>query len=160
MKKILVAAGVLASSLAFAGAKAESRSDRADSPYRIGQDGPYAFCYHITYLNFEKNSDRIRKELKALRDSGARWARADLSWPWQWRDKKTGQYHFENVEASIRLLDEFGLKLLPIIHRADGHTPLHEHLDEWDDFIRQAVTRFKGRINHWDIWNEQNFTSE
>ena len=125
MKKILVAAGVLVASLTFAGAKAEFQSDRADCRCRFDQEGPYAFCYHITYRNFERDSDRIRKELKALRDSGARWARADLSWPWQWRDEKTGQFRFENVETSIRLLDEYGLKLLPIIHRADGHMPLH-----------------------------------
>ena len=160
MKKILVAAGVLAASLAFAGAKAEFQSDRADCLCRFDQEGPYAFCYHITYHNFERDSDVIRKQLKALRDSGARWVRADLSWPWQGRDEKTGQFRFENVETSIRLLDEYGLKLLPIIHRADGHLPLHEHLDEWGDFISQAVTRFKGRITHWEIWNEQNFTSE
>ena len=120
---------------------------------------PYGFCYHIGYS--KKTDETIRKELALLRSSGAEWIRADISWPWQPRSGKTGDYGFGNFERACRLADEAGLRLLAIINRCPSSAePLHEHLDGWCAFIRQAVTRFKGRVTHWEIWNEQNFPNE
>jgi hypothetical protein len=122
-------------------------------------ENPYGFCYHLAYS--KKSDAAIRKELASLRSLGAEWIRTDLSWPWQPRSEKTGVYGFENIERTLRLADEAGLRVLLIINRCPAtKEPLHEHLEEWSDFIRQAVTRFKGRVTHWEIWNEENFKNE
>lgn len=125
----------------------------------LASDRPYGFCYHLGYS--KKSDATIKKELASLRSAGAEWIRTDLSWPWQPRSKKTGAYGFENIERALKLAEEADLRVLLIINRCPASMePLHEHLDEWSDFIRQAVARFKGRVTHWEIWNEENFRNE
>ena len=125
----------------------------------IADRNPYSFCYHIVYDNREWTA--INRDLKAIKKSGAGAIRADIMWPYHWKDPETGKYSFDNVERSLRLMERNGLGYLPIINCApDKSSPVHEHLAEWEEFITQLVTQFRGRISHWEIWNEHNFTNE
>ena len=167
MKNLILPTVVLLSFGALAANGNPGTVDQVDDLFRCDgkaiaadrDDSPYGFCYHIVYS--KKSDDVIRRELASARAAGAKWIRADLSWPWQPRSRKTGQYRFDNMERSLRLSDEAGLRLLVIINMcAKNMEPLHEHLEEWTDFIRQAVTHVKGRVTHWEIWNEENFRNE
>ncbi|MBN1553739.1 MAG: hypothetical protein JXA11_03270 [Phycisphaerae bacterium] len=90
----------------------------------------------------------------ALRRLGVRWARIDFNWnfttsrdgiPWGFFDKQ------------VDIGDFYGLKLLPNLcyipkwaEKPDGLFDPKDHAD----YVSKILTRYKGRLPAFDIWNE------
>ena len=129
---------------------------RADAAHPANETSPLGFCYHLVYSR--AGDDRIGGCLDSIAESGARWIRCDISWPWQRRDPETHRYQFANVDRAVDLMSRKGLSFLPIINMARKDSlPLHENLDAWCAFIRQTAERYRDKVTYWEIWNEQNF---
>lgn len=112
----------------------------------------------------EPEHDAYFKEMKQL---GATWVRWDLDWSLVQPDNES-TYDWAKIDMIVNAAERNGVKSLPILTytpqwarsslcwRHDKCRPLNP--DTFGRFARAAAERYKGKIHHWEIWNEQNYT--
>ncbi|MBQ1456075.1 MAG: beta-galactosidase, partial [Thermoguttaceae bacterium] len=114
------------------------------------EDSPYGVCAHISF-----GDEQLDKKLRAIREAGIRFVRADFTW--SVIEHPRGTWNFEKIDATMAEMDKYGLKMLPILYyHTDWSRPTAEHLDCWEEYIRTVVSRYQDRIGCWEIWNEEN----
>ena len=120
---------------------------------------PWGVCAHFNRAKAEFNY-RTDEQLKLMKEAGIKSARMDIGFglicP------RRGEYHFEHMDKVYEKLHENGITLLPILSgyawelqnvRPDV-VPMHDHPEEWRNFIRALAEHFKGKIKVWSFWNE------
>ena len=100
----------------------------------------------------------------AMKDANIAWGRYDFSW----RSVETaakGQYNwavqdYAVAEANARGLHIYaGLGYTPTWASASGASNVPPtNLQDWYDYVYAAVSRYKGSIKYWEMWNEPNLT--
>jgi hypothetical protein len=105
------------------------------------------------------------------RDAGFTWIKQQFAW----RDiegAKKGAYIWEHADQAVRVVNGKGLDMLARIDNApDWAAPgcfneakkqmgPAKNMQDWLDFLTTFVTRYKGRIRAYEIWNEPNLARE
>jgi hypothetical protein len=139
--------GLAALAMASAGPPAWGAGD-INSPY-----GVVAFIPSSTRLD-------------AMRDANIAWGRYDFSWRSVEAAGK-GAYNWAVQDYAVAEANARGLH----IYAGLGYTPtwassnsLHRPQDrptnnqDWYDYVYAAVSRYKGSIKYWEMWNEPNLT--
>lgn len=101
------------------------------------------------------------EDLDMIKDAKIGWVRVDLTW--NWVEPKPKQYKWERIDRLVREAEERGINILAILgytpawasEEGDIHDPPRD-VREWKEFVRTIVSRYKGRINYWSLWNEPN----
>ncbi len=135
----------------------------APVPARAQDPAVYPFALGA-YLYRVMDQQALRGELEDLAlDSGAGWTREEFHWAWiepqrgRYDQDKLAQYD-AMVEASLAK----GLKIIGIIaygntwSSGDQAPDQESHYQDYADFVGFLVERYRGRISHWQIWNEPN----
>lgn len=94
-------------------------------------------------------------------ESGIRWIRSTRPMEMDCALVGTYKYDFENdgcEEATNRQFNA-GFNIMGILdfeHYRDKPfcSPIWEHLDEWEDFVRACVLHYKDRVKYWEVINE------
>ncbi|MDK2972876.1 MAG: polysaccharide biosynthesis protein PslG [Candidatus Sumerlaeota bacterium] len=95
-----------------------------------------------------------------LEDLGVHWDRIDL-W-WHLVEPRDGEWDFSRADLAFDTYEKHGVQWYPILCYGaawfDGHTgPRNdEEMDQFVDYVRQTVTRYRGRAPYWSMWNEPN----
>jgi polysaccharide biosynthesis protein PslG len=104
------------------------------------------------------NVHRFRSNgaLDLARDSGFRFARADLLWE---RVERSGAYRFQTYDALMNALEARAMGALFILDYGHpdhgGRVPrTAEDIAAFGRFAEAAASRFKGRDVRYEIWNE------
>lgn len=82
---------------------------------------------------------------------------------WPDLEPNKGQWHFERLDLYVSLAQQHGTRLLLPL----GMTPqwassnmqiaaAPKNLDDWRNYVTTVVSRYKGRIQAYEIWNEPN----
>lgn len=96
-------------------------------------------------------------------DSGANWIREEFNW--SWIQPSQGEYDATRLAQYDALVDAArarGLNVLGVIAYgtdwATGGQGPHrqEHYEAFAEYVRFLVDRYRGRVTHWQIWNEPN----
>ena len=115
-------------------------------------------------------------ELTDLYQSGFKWVRLwDSGDVWAAHEREgKGQFDFAVTERKVKQLRDDGFKVLAVLGYSPTWASTHPEVDyyvgkgapfpprdieDWEDYCREYMTRFKGRITHFEVWNEPN-TSE
>ncbi len=123
----------------------------ASSMSGFGQVLPWGVCAHLGGHEF---ADRDR-ELSLMQKAGIRWARADFTWGYF--EPQKGHWQFDRYDQLLQSAERYGVNLLPILcYNVDWAFPAHEHLDDWCEYVRTVVGRYRDRIRYWEVWNEPN----
>jgi hypothetical protein len=110
--------------------------------------------------------------IQIARAIGARWCRIhDASWATKWPvvEPRPGEFVFydEEVEAVTRA----GIKILGMLdggpvwasvkpRATSGYFSNYNEVDapdaqaEWRNYVEKVVSHYRGKINHWEVWNE------
>jgi len=132
-----------------------------------------------TFLEQEVEDWKIHRSLRLIRDAGFRWIRQEF--PWEdieiegkgiFRDRRQGQdiSSWEKYDHIVDLAEEYGIEIIarldnpPAWSRAAGNdagylAPPDDYAD-YGDFVYAVVSRYKGRIKYYQIWNEPNIYPE
>jgi len=132
-----------------------------------------------TFLEQEVDDWKIHRTLRILRDAGFKWIRQEF--PWEdieiegkgiFRDRRQGRdmSSWEKYDHIVELAEEYGIEIIarldnpPAWSRAAGNeagtlAPPDDYTD-YGDFVYAAVSRYKGRIKYYQIWNEPNIYPE
>jgi hypothetical protein len=105
------------------------------------------------------------------RDAGFTWIKQQFAW----RDIEgagKGKFDWEHADQAVFTTNSKGLDLLARIDNApDWAAPgcfnqqnktmgPAKNVQDWVDFLKAFVTRYKGRIRAYEIWNEPNLSRE
>lgn len=101
------------------------------------------------------------EDLDLIKDAQIGWIRVDLTW--NVVEPKPKQYKWDMVDRLVKSAEERNIDILAILgycpvwaaSNGDIHDPPGD-VEEWKEFVRTIVGRYKGRINHWTLWNEPN----
>jgi len=100
------------------------------------------------------------RDLGLVRDGGFTWVK---QW-FAWRDiegQGKGQYDWSIADRIVAQVEEFGLKLIARVdHEPDWAGPPPENVDHFVAFLSAMATRYRGRIQAYQVWNEPNLARE
>ncbi len=104
-------------------------------------------------------------QLPMIAATGARWVRPWLAWENTWRTQEPadGRFDFTQMEHMISRCEQFGLAYEAILfsspERIGGSgllqsPPPPDKLHRWRRWVHALASRFRGRIGHYEAWNE------
>ncbi len=111
------------------------------------------------------------RDLGLMRDAGLTWVKQQFAW----RDiegSKKGAFNWGNADGAVYAANAKGVDLLARLDNApDWAAPgcynsakkqmgPAKNTQDWLDFLTAFVTRYKGRIRAYEIWNEPNLSRE
>ena len=116
-------------------------------------------------------SETADRDLGMMRDAGLTWVKQQFAW----RDiegAKKGAFSWENADRAVQLANQFDIDILARLDNAPEWAapgcfnsakkqmgPAAKTQD-WLDFLHTFVTRYKGKIRAYEIWNEPNLSRE
>ncbi len=128
-----------------------------------------------TFLDLEVETWKRRQTLEMVRDAGIRWIKQHAPWA----DIETparGQYFndaarrstWEKYDQIVDLAEEVGVDIIARIDRApawargnqSNPTAPPVDLRDYGRFLTAFATRYRGRVRHYQIWNEPNLAHE
>ena len=142
------------------------------------------------FLDREPDEANMRQTLALARDMGAHWVKQLFPWEqiepiakgefWDTRYDKSTWEHYDRIVA---LCEEHGLELIvrldrppdwarqralaaPALQAALREDPNHDitgppdNLEDYGDYVYAVVSRYRGRVNYIQLWNEPNLANE
>ena len=128
-----------------------------------------------TFLHLESESWRKKKTLEMLAEAGLTWIKQHFPWADIENAGKGNFLHpswkfsnWDKYDEIVELAHVLGLNVIARIDRAPSWArPQHStatepptNLDDYGDFISTIVRRYRGRVRHFQIWNEPNLAFE
>jgi hypothetical protein len=111
----------------------------------------------------------VTQKFGAIRiwDNGVRWDEVNTAagvYDWTLLDQVVANAEATGAQRIMYVLGSTPSWLatdtsVPNYLNAAGANSMPASLSAWDDWVRAVVTRYKGRIDEWQVWNEVNFSS-
>jgi hypothetical protein len=106
------------------------------------------------------------RDLKLVEDAGFPWVKQEFAWR-EIEPIRKGEFDWSRTDRIIDQVDAHGLKVIVRLgvqpEWAGGGFPEvgpPNNLQDFADFITAVATRYKGRIDAYQIWNEPNLSRE
>lgn len=95
----------------------------------------------------------------------------DSNTTWREIEPEQNQWRFQILDAYVRMAETHNVKVLLTLGQtpswaaanpqakspyAPGASSPPRNLDDWRDYVMVIAKRYKGRIRHWEVWNEIN----
>ena len=132
-----------------------------------------------TFLEQEVEAAKRERSLQMIRDAGFRWIRQQFPWEdieihgkGDFEDRRHEPYRsaWDKYDNIVDLAETYGLEIIcrldnpPAWSRADGNArgtliPPDDYAD-YGDFVHAVVSRYRGRIRYYQVWNEPNLVYE
>jgi hypothetical protein len=132
-----------------------------------------------TFLEQEVEIVKRERSLLMIRDAGFRWIRQEFPWEdieihgkGDFQDRRQEPYRsaWEKYDNIVDLAEQYGIEIIcrldnpPAWSRAGGNArgtliPPDDYAD-FGDFVYAVVSRYRGRIRYYQIWNEPNLVLE
>jgi hypothetical protein len=128
-----------------------------------------------TFLHKEVELWKKQRTIKMIQEAGIVWVKQHFPWEdieqprkGQFYDVKYNQGTWDKYDEIVKLTEEAGLRLIvrldrpPAWARSDKQHPERppENFDDYGDFAAAVAARYRGRVNHFQIWNEPNLGEE
>lgn len=127
---------------------------------------PFIYGYNATlYFDGEGWQDR-KRVLQLSKNSGVLWIRQQVAW----KDLHdiSGEIYWAELDDIVQDVSDAGMKLLisvvqsPSWATANGShgLPSREHFGTFAHFMGSMAARYQGKVQAYEIWNEQNRACE
>ncbi len=128
---------------------------------------PSMFGMNLYLTGFERSDAQANALAGLAVRAGVRWSREELSWA-NIEDRGKGQYNNTNIalyDRRIALNTDNGIQVIGMLLTTPQWAGVQCNASAWwwcaprnsqdyVDFVRWAVTRWRDRIHVWEIWNE------
>jgi len=128
-----------------------------------------------TFLEQEPDVSQRRETFQMIKDAGIGWIRQQFPWEdieepakGQYWDTKYNHSTWDKYDNIVQLAQEYGIQ---VIARLD--LPPHwahpgnewaatppDNLNDYGDYVYAVVSRYKGKIKYYQLWNEPNLYTE
>jgi polysaccharide biosynthesis protein PslG len=131
-----------------------------------------------TFLEDEVEPAKRERQLQMIKEAGFGWIRQQFRWDdleisarGDFTDRRNSPEisAWDKYDNIVALSERYGVRIMarlgspPRWSQAEGALPGYEPPTNYDDFANYArtlATRYKGKITHWQVWNEPNLTPE
>ncbi len=132
-----------------------------------------------TFLEQEVEPEKRERSLQMITDAGFQWIRQEFPWEdieihgkGNFEDRRHDPHRsaWEKYDHIVALADAYDLDIIarlsnpPSWSHADGDTrgsyAPPDDLEDYGDFIEAVVSRYRGRIRFYQVWNEPNIYPE
>jgi hypothetical protein len=170
-------AGQVRGGLEWLGNLARPRPETADM-VPVANAGMNPFGVN-TFLEQEVEPQKRERAAQMIADAGFHWIRQEFPWEdieihgkGDFEDRRHEPYRsaWEKYDHIVDLAEEYDLQIIarlsnpPAWSRAAGDEAgafaPPDDLDDYGDFVEAVVTRYRGRIRYYQIWNEPNIYPE
>ena len=103
------------------------------------------------------------RDLQLVQDAGFKWVKQLVSWQ-DIEGAGKGEYDWGNLDRIVDQAQQHGLKLVVRVSQDPdrpfwaGNPP--ENTDHFADFLAAMASRYQGRIQAYQVWNEPNLARE
>jgi len=119
------------------------------------------------FLDREVEHWKQEKTLEMARAAGIGWMKQQFSWE-EIEPRQKGEFDWAKYDRIVDLAETYGLQVIARLDRppdwtrqAGGPaTQPPDDLADYGDFVYTFVDRYRGRVNHVQIWNEPNLSAE
>jgi hypothetical protein len=134
---------------------AESRFSIRLPPHRFAQtrrpDSPFG-------INTALRPDQpdLEKRLQAMQEAGIKWGRQDFTW--SRIEVNPSEYRWEPYDRLVEAAHKHGILLAgDLAYAPTFHDPRGpEGIAAYAAFAAEGAKRYRGKVDHWQIWNEPN----
>ena len=150
------------------------RDTRDFAPMKYADVNPFGIN---VFLEQEVEEWKLHRALQMLRDAGFYWIRQEFPWEdiekpakGEFRDVKFNKSTWEKYDRIVDLAREYGLEIVARLDhppawsrregRARGDFAPPDNFDDYGDFVAAVVSRYRGKIRFYQIWNEPNIYPE
>jgi hypothetical protein len=114
------------------------------------------------------NADTTARDLQLARDGGFHWVKQRFEWRYI-EGKNKGNFEWNEPDRIVNAIAQAGLK---VVARVDNQpkwasssvvwpgTGPPDNPKDWTDYLTALATRYRGRIQAYEIWNEPNLDRE
>ena len=116
------------------------------------EGSPFGVCVGLTECKDEELA-------RLVKETGIKWVRQQVRW--DVIEPRQGEFHWEDFDKAIANECKHGLSVYGLLHWkswSDPTTGDDEAIKNWTNFVSLAVTRYKGKIRYWEVWNEEDYT--
>ncbi len=125
-----------------------------DAPPVAAQVGQSAFGVNSHIGTRHGDYDRLNTALQVLGDATPGWAREEFQWGLVSKNRD-GTYDWGMLDRVINDLHNRGINIIGLLNDdPSAGPPRGERLLGFVNFAEAAATRYKGKVRHWEIWNE------
>ena len=105
---------------------------------------------------FQPDTRDLAQRLLAMQTAGIKWGRQDFTW--SRIEKKPGEYDWAPYDELVEKCRQHGILLFgDLVYAPSFHDPrTPAGVEAYCVLARTAATRYAGRIDYWQIWNEPN----
>ena len=88
--------------------------------------------------------------------AGVKWSREEMQWAII--EPERGKFDWSRYDAVVETANSHGISVYGLIDYWNEWTKPYtpEGIADYVNYCKALVGRYKGRINHWEIWNEPN----
>ena len=128
------------------------------------------------FLEQEVDKWKREKSLQMIAEAGFHWIRQEFPWEdieihgkgdFEDRRHEPSRSAWEKYDHIVGLAERYGIEIIarlsnpPAWTRAAGGTYAPpDDLADWGDYVFAAVSRYRGRVRYYQLWNEPNIYPE
>jgi hypothetical protein len=131
------------------------------------------------FLNQEVEPEKRERSVQMIAEAGFHWLRQEFPWEdieihgkGDFEDRRHDPYRsaWEKYDHIVDLAEQYGLEVVPRLSNppawtraagdAGGTYAPPDDLADWGDYVYAVVSRYKGRIRYYQLWNEPNIYPE
>ena len=128
-----------------------------------------------TFLHKEVEDWKKQQTFKMIHDAGIGWIKQQFPWEeleqprkGQFFDTKFNHPTWDKFDTIVRMAEEAGVQIIARLDRPPAWTKADksnaerppDNFDDFGDFVAAVATRYKGKVSHFQIWNEPNLGEE
>ncbi|GIW07002.1 MAG: hypothetical protein KatS3mg060_1807 [Dehalococcoidia bacterium] len=110
---------------------------------------------HITTPGLLPDPKRVRQAV----EMGAAWDRFPVYFS-EVQETKGGPFKWDRYDATVNANLAAGINSQGILLGYPKWGPHGDWLKDWEVFVREAATRYKGKIKVWEVWNEPDLKAD
>lgn len=147
-----------------------------DAP--VAHAGVNPFGINI-FLEQEVEPEKRERAMQMIAEAGFHWLRQEFPWEdieihgkgdFEDRRHEPHRSAWEKYDNIVGLAEQYGLEIVPRLSnppawtRAEGddagtYAP-PDDLADWGDYVAAVVSRYRGRVRYYQLWNEPNIYPE
>jgi hypothetical protein len=129
------------------------------------------------FLNQEVEPEKRERSVQMIADAGFHWLRQEFPWEdieisakGDFWDHKWDQDAWKKYDDIVDLAEQYDLEIVPRLSNppswsraagdAGGHKAPPDDLTDWGDYVHAVVSRYRGRVRYYQLWNEPNVYPE
>ncbi|HYI13889.1 MAG TPA: hypothetical protein VEX37_00755 [Thermomicrobiales bacterium] len=152
------------SSVAATEPAAATESTAAPSATAGADESSFAFGWNVATRGDDEAEAHNRRTGEMVLDSGFGWVRFQLEW--KQFERNDDQWDPLPIDRKVEELHSQGINILLAVAKApdwvlanDGENFLNDYA-QFEELMAFVSDRYKGKVQAWEIWNEQNMAYE